>query len=187
MRKPSIGWSEWARQDSNLRPLGDQRRVAQGSIVRVGTLSPAPERSIVRAEVRRSRPKTDDKVTVDHARRSLAQALKTTFEWTAITVTAVLYITAYTMIGWYATAWVGLYGVPTVWQELGLIVWVAAGLTGFVAWLGWYTGLIEFRPRRRLAPAPLPPAVDDEPTVEWNPLAVTAMFGVSGELLAGAR
>jgi hypothetical protein len=59
-------WSEWAQQDSNLRPLGDQRTVYTGCR---NPTDQAIQGTAVYPRVPGCTSKTDDKVTVDHGRR----------------------------------------------------------------------------------------------------------------------
>lgn len=107
------------------------------------------------------------------ARRLLGQRLKTIAEWAGLAALGILFGAAYPTIGWYLAGFADALGVPSMWQEIGLIVWVAAGLTALVLWLGWYTGTLTIR--RRLAQV-------DAPTVEWDLSELTALVPVSGDL-----
>lgn len=62
-------WSWWARQDSNLRPLGDQPAVYLGCNT---PTDQARQGSTVYPGVPESTSKTDDNLTVDHDRRWLS-------------------------------------------------------------------------------------------------------------------
>lgn len=62
-RKQGFRWSEWARQDSNLRPLGDQPTVYSGCSNPTDLGTSGSNRL---PQVHVSTPKSDDKPTVDH-------------------------------------------------------------------------------------------------------------------------